>query len=288
VNVRLVPFALALLWGFNWPAVKLGLTEIPPFSLRGFGLGFGAALLFAFAALRGSVLTLPRPVWRDVAVGGLLSVAVFNLAATFSQLTTTTSRAAILTFTMPLWSALLARIVLGERIDGRKALALGIGAVGIGLLALPILAGDGSKWGLVFPLIAATGWAAGTIWQKRFPVAGDRIVITAWQLLVAMVCAWAGAALFGETPHLWPLSAPVAAAFVFHVIGAMAIAYVLWFSLLAQVSATVSALTTLMVPVVGVLSAMALVGDRPTSLDWVGFAAILLAAALVLVRFERP
>jgi drug/metabolite transporter (DMT)-like permease len=246
MSVRLVPFALALLWGFNWPAIRVVLTEIPPWSLRGFGLGFGALLLFGVTALRGRRLSLPRAIWRDVAVAGFLAVAVFNISSAFAQLTTTTSRAAIITYTMPVWAALFARLALGERIDARKGMALAVGAAGIALLALPILQGSGSKWGLIFPLTAAVAWAAAIVWQKRFPVEGDRIVITAWQLLLGSCVAWTGALVFRETPHLWPLSGTVTAAFAFHVIGATALAYVLWFSMLDRVGATTSALTTLM------------------------------------------
>jgi drug/metabolite transporter (DMT)-like permease len=70
------------------------------------------------------------------------------------------------------------------------------------------------------------------------------------------------------------------------VVVATALAYVLWYRLLASASATVSSLTTLAVPVVGVLGAMALVGDRPSALDWAGFALVLAGAAVVVLRLS--
>jgi drug/metabolite transporter (DMT)-like permease len=66
------------------------------------------------------------------------------------------------------------------------------------------------------------------------------------------------------------------------------VAYVLWYRLLASATATVSSLTTLAVPVVGVLGAMALVGDRPSATDWVGFILVLGGAALALLRVGKP
>jgi drug/metabolite transporter (DMT)-like permease len=285
--VAVIPFALALLWGLNWPAIRLCLTELGPWSLRTVGLGLGALILFAIAAFRGTSLRLPRDVWRDVFVVGLLTVAVFNISTAFAQLTTTTSRAAILTFTFPIWSTLGAALVLGERLDQRKATALVLAALGIGLLALPVLQGAGSKWGLVFPILAALGWAAGTIYQKKRPVAGDRLVITAWQLVVGAVAACLGLILSGETPRVLPHSGLVMGALAFHIVLATALAYLLWFTMLARLPASTSALTTLMIPVIGVLSAMALVGDRPVPADWIGFAAILAAAALIMLRVSR-
>ena len=90
----------------------------------------------------------------------------------------------------------------------------------------------------------------------------------------------------GLADESWPgrLSAPVAASLAYHIVIATAFAYVLWYRLLDSATATVSSLTALAVPVVGVLGAMALVGDRPGALDWLGFAAVLGAAALVLLR----
>ncbi len=177
--IRWVPIALAVLWGLNWPAIRIALTAVPPWSLRAVGLGCGAALLFLAARWLGRSFAIRREMRARLLVAGLLNIAVFNLATTFAQLATTTSRAAVLTFTMPLWSALLARAVLGERLDRTKAIALAVGMLGLALLAIPVLAGGGSAWGMVFPLVAAWGWAAGTVFQKWKPIQAEGLVATA-------------------------------------------------------------------------------------------------------------
>jgi drug/metabolite transporter (DMT)-like permease len=294
--MRLIPFVLALAWGLNWPAVKIALSVFPPFTLRAFGLGIGALLLLLFALLRGKRL-LPQPsAWRGVIVGGVFTVAVFNMSTAIAQLNTTTSRAAVLTFTMPMMSALLSWLIVGEQLDRRKIAALVSGLAGIMVLALPVLesalaAHDVAAYkGLGFPLIAAFGWAAGTVYLKRWPVAGDRIAITAWQLLIGAACGAAGALVLGESLPSRPLPDRVVAALTLHIVFGTAIAYWLWFILVERVSATVASLTTLMVPVVGVLSAMALVGDRPSVSDWIGFALVLGGAGLIVLgpSIARP
>jgi drug/metabolite transporter (DMT)-like permease len=119
---------------------------------------------------------------------------------------------------------------------------------------------------------------------KRWPVQGDRITITAWQLLIGAGCGVAGGAGRRRTAAGWPPSPRVAAALAFHVVFATAMAYWLWFGLAERVSATVSSLTTLAVPVVGVLGAMA-AGGRPAGrADWMGFALVLGGAALTLLQ----
>jgi drug/metabolite transporter (DMT)-like permease len=279
--VRFIPVCLAVLWGFNWPAVKTALSEVQPFGLRMVGLGVGAVLLALVAAAAGRSLRIPRASWRPLVIAGIFNIAGFNLATVFAQLNTSTSRAAILTFTTPLWAILLAYLFLGERLDRAKTIALMIGLVGIAALAVPLVGGQSSVLGLVFPMVAAVSWAAGTVYQKARPIAGDRMAATAYQLLIAAVVAGAGFLLSGETlpAHL---SARVWTALGFHIIGATAIAYLLWFTLLDRLTVGAASLTTFAIPVVGVLSAMALVGDRPTSLDFIGFAAVLAAAAVAM------
>ena len=288
----LIPPLLALTWGLNWPAVKIMLTVLPPFLLRGVGLGGGAVLLLAAAVIVGRRALPLRQDWPGIALGGVLNVAVFNLCTAWAQLNTSTSRAAVLTFTMPMMSAVLAWGLLGERLDRRGALALLLGSVGIALLAWPALQavrqGQAHAWiGLAMPLTAALAWALGSIAIKRRPLAGDAMVTTAWQLLIGAALGLGLAVATGEAwPSVW--TTRVLWALAFHICFSTAIAYVLWFMLLAQASVTVSSMTTLAVPVVGVLGAMALVGDRPSLLDGLGFVLVLGGAGLILVRIGQP
>ena len=116
---------------------------------------------------------------------------------------------------------------------------------------------------------------------------GGRIAITAWQLALGAACTGVGAWAAGEHwPRTWPPRALVVLAF--HVLVSTALAYVLWWRLLASTTATVAALTTLAVPVVGVLGAMVLVGDRPAPADWLGFVLVLAGAGLVLAPPAPP
>ena len=297
----LIPPLLAIAWGLNWPAVKIMLSVLPPFAARGLGLGAGVVLLVGLALWRRLPLWPQRAAWPAVAIGGVLTVAVFNICTAFAQLSTSTSRAAVLTFTMPLMSAALAWWLLGERPDRRGALALALGGAGVVVLAVPVLQGlatplagasgaagaagssGPSAWGLLLPLGAALAWALGTVATKRWPPPGERIVLTAWQLGIGAAVAAVASLLFGERlPTVWPT--PVLLALAWHVFVATAVAYVLWYRLLASASATVSSLTTLAVPVVGVIGAMALVGDRPSGADWLGFGLVLGGAALAVLR----
>lgn len=320
---RLIPLTLALAWGLNWPVVKIVLGGMPPFTFRAVGLGGAAVLLMALALARRTPLWPTRADVPGVLLGGVLTVAAFSMCTAFAQLLTSTSRAAVLTYTMPMISAVLSRLFLGERLAGRHHAALALGAVGIAVLAWPVWQGllgagagadlgagtvagvaagvvgvaatgaavsehaaRGSAWlGLLLPLLAASAWAAGSVAAKRWPLQGDRVVNTAWQLAIGGVVGVLGAVAYGENLPS-QLSGPVWLGLIYHIVIATAWAYVLWFQLLDRLSATVSALTTLAVPVVGVLGAMLLVGDRPSLLDGLGFMLVLSGAALAVVRLR--
>ncbi len=302
MRLPLTPLVLALAWGLNWPAVKVMLSALPPFTMRWLGLGGGALLLVGLALAQRRALWPPREGWAAIAVGAA-TVVGFNFCTAFAQLETSTSRAAVLSFTMPMLAALIAWGWLGEKPGRRGLLALAVGSAGIAVLAWPVLRGLGQGAalrcvvqsmpphgmvqsmplrGMVFPLLAALAWALGTVASKRWPPVGDRLAVTAWQLGLAAACGVAAAALAGERlPVVWPV--PVVGALAFHIVIATALAYVLWYRQLERLSATVSSLTTLAVPVVGVLGAMALVGERPGAADALGFVLVLGGAALVLV-----
>jgi poly(hydroxyalkanoate) depolymerase family esterase len=275
--------ALGLMWGLNWVAVRVALDEIPPWTLRAAGLGCGAFVLLVLALLRGRPLAVRRDQVGRLFVSGLLTVAGFNILVTFAQLYATTSRAAIVTYTMPVWAVLFAWIALGERPDRRRWTALVLGAAGLALLALPLVAAGRFSVGLVFALGAGVSWAAGTVFLKRYPIDGAPLAVAAWQLAVGAGVAIAGMLAAEGLPRWSAPGAAVGIAFGYHVVIAMAAAYFLWFEVVARLPAGVAALGVLMVPVVGVLGATTLLGERPSAADLAGFALVLAAASLSLL-----
>jgi drug/metabolite transporter (DMT)-like permease len=274
------PVLLALLWGFNWPAIKIALSELPPFVLRSIGLGSASLLLLGVALLLRRRLAIDRTSLLPLLVAGVLNIAGFNIFTAFAQLSTTTSRAAILTYTMPIWSVVLATLILHEPIGREKLTAVVVGAAGIGLLAIPVFE-SGETLGVILPLLAALAWALGTIVLKKWPLNGDPIATTAYQLMIGAAISIICMLISGQTAPP-SVSHVVAGAMLFHIVGATAGAYLLWFTILSRNAASTSALLSFAVPVVGVLSAMLLVGDRPNLAYVVGFTAILAAPVLTV------
>jgi drug/metabolite transporter (DMT)-like permease len=270
-------WAAALFWGLNWPAIKFLLTGASPWTLRAAGLAGGAALLAAATIALGQSLSVKREDWGKILIAGLLNCAAFNILSAFAQMSLTASRAAILTYTMPLWSVLFAWIVLSEPIDRLRAFALVLGAGGIVLLAHPfwdVITSGQLPLGLVYVLGGAVAWAAGTVYMKWSRPIGDPLGLTTWQFAVGAIAATLGMLAF-ETPRLELWRPEIAATFAFNVVFPQAAAYALWFTLMARVSASTAALGTLLVPVCAVTASSLLLGERLGMLDLAGFALIL-------------
>jgi drug/metabolite transporter (DMT)-like permease len=284
--LALIPL-LGMLWGFNWPAVRVGLDEIPPWTLRTAGMLLAGLLLVGVALLLRRPLAVRRAHWLRLTVAGLLSIAAFNVLLAFAQLSALTSRAAIVTFTMPVWAALLARVVLGEPLDRTRLAGLGLGLAGLAVLGWPLLRAGELSIGLLYALLAGVSWAAGTVLTKRLPVAAPPLTIAAWQLLIGAAAGGIGMIVFEGLPSPRPLSPATVAALAYHVLLAQALAYALWFEVVPRMAAGAATLGTLMVPAFGVLGATVVLGERPTTTDYLGLVLVVGAAATILLP-SRP
>ncbi len=272
---------VALMWGFNWVAAKYVLRDLSPWTFRTLSFGLGGAVLLLVARSSGISIDLKdRRARLHVAVAGLLNVGGFGICSAFAQLGTTTSRTAICVFTMPIWTTLLARLLLRERLDRWRGTSLLLGAGGLLVLLWP-LAREGVPVGVLFALASALSWAAGTVYLKWARVEAHPIAIAGWQLAAGAASVLFGLAAAGVDTRAGLHVLPMAALAYSAMIGS-ALAYVLWFNALARQPASTAALGTLLVPVVGVAASALLLGDRPSAADLEGFALILMAALCAL------
>ena len=142
---------------------------------------------------------------RISSLPSVLNIVGFSLFTAFAQLTAATSRVTILAYTMPIWAALLARFVLGERFTVNRSISLALCVSGLAVLVYP-LAEHGIPGGLLLAIGAGVSWAAGTIYQKWARIDGDPVGVAAWQVAVGFLIMAACVLIFEGTPHLWPVS----------------------------------------------------------------------------------
>ena len=283
---------LALFWGLNWPAVRIALNEIGPWTLRSLGLAAGAAVLLVLARIRQGRILPDRGEWLPILAAGLFSITLFNLLLAFAQLMAPTSRAVIVTFTQPIWTVIFARLLLGERIDNRRWAGLALGSLGLLCLGWPLLQAGTFGLGLTLALVAGVSWALGTVLTKRFPVTTPAVIMTAWQLVAGAAVATIGMVLFepqtlteGINWRAWPTETWIALGH--HILLSHALAYSIWYSMLARLPAGTMSLSMLMVPAIGVVTSVLILGEQPTLTDLAGLVLMTAAAGAVNLPARR-
>ena len=272
---------LAFAWGANWPAIKIGLEELSPWGYRLIGFTISAVFLLTLVKLRGLPLAVPRgPIRWHIVVSSALNIVAFGLFSTFAQLTASTGRVAVVTYSFPVWASLLGWLVLGERLNRNAIVGLALCIAGLGVLVYPVL-GSEALIGLSLSLACAMTWAVATIYLKLTKLPSD-LAITTWQLIFAAVVMAILFPIFQGWPTFEPVSLRSTLAVIFSGIVGTGLAYVWWFRIAGILPAAAASLGTLAVPVIGVVSAAVLLGERPDTAEIVGFALIFAAAACVI------
>ena len=279
--------ALTLAWGFNWTALKVALTEVPPWTFRSLCLGLGSGVLFAALRAGGQRLVLPHGNWRRLWLLALLNITSWNMLVAFGVAMIPSGRAAIVAYTMPVWAVPLSVWLLRERITRAKLAGLALGLGGLALLLAESFIGLGrAPLGSLLIVGAAVSWALGTVLQKRFPVGLPVGLYTAWIMLLGGVPIIAGALLFEDWRALREVGVKAWLGTAYNVFVAFAFAHWAWIKIATSVPVSVFSISMLLIPVVGVVSGMLFLGERP---NWTEYAALalVLAALLTVLRPGR-
>ncbi|SIT05341.1 DMT family transporter [Insolitispirillum peregrinum] len=276
---------ISLCWGLNWPAIKILLGYLPPFTLRALAFTAGAVLILAIARLSGNRLRVAHSDITPLVLGGLLNVLVFNLFTTYGQLTMATSRAAVITFTMPVWTTLLAIPVLKEKPGPRQWVGLVCGMSGLAVLLGPHGLDQGI--GPFLMLGAAVSWALGTVLMKRRPWSTPPMVVTGWQYVLSAVPLVLLAAWHDPMPDFSILPAKAWVALGWHISLSICLAQVLWYKVIRRASAGEATIGTLLIPVIGVTGSLLILGETLTWSLLIALGLIVAAVAAGVLPFPR-
>jgi probable blue pigment (indigoidine) exporter len=248
-------------WGLTWPFSKYLLTMLPPFSMRTLCGAVGCVIAFGLAALRRERLIPPAPQWGRLLLFSLLNYGAFIALTAKALAWLTASEAVVITYTLPIWAAILAWPMLGERPTLRQGMAILLGLGGVALMVdLGAVQTDPRQLpGAAMALGAAILFALGTVIAKRHPLALPPITSVAWQAMLGIIPV--GLLALTESPRLAALTQPGWAAILYISIFPMTIAYLTWFRALRLVSAATAATTVLISPMIGVIGSTLMLGD---------------------------
>ena len=270
--------ALTLMWGVNWPMMKLSLRELTPLYFRAVTMTAGALWLYVFYRARGLRMLPVGSEWRSVVTLGIPNMLGWHTVSILGVQELASGRAAILGFTMPIWTVVIGVVFLGERLTRRVAFAAVAVAVAITLLtANEFTALAGRPLGVAWMALAALLWAVGTLMMRRARLTLPVETLTVWMMILASVCLWVIAGVSEPWPA-WQFSNAMWVSLVYGAFINYGFAQIIWFGLARNLPPATSAMSIMAVPLVGTLAATVIVGEAP---HWQDFAAIVFVMAAI-------
>ena len=275
---------ITVLWGVNFPSLKVAVSEFPPWSFRVLCVVCGATGLLSIAHfVFGHSLRVPKGELRKLAIAAILNITGFQLCVAFGLLLVEAGRGAVVAHTMPLWATIFAAIFLGERLTMARCLGLALGLGGLFILVGKDLVGlEGSPHGMGLILCAAISWGAGTVVIKSQIWTTPVIVLTGWQFILGGVPILIGMLIFESNVEYQPLSINAWIAILYSAFVPMIVCHLLWYTLIGMLPTAIAAISTLAIPIVGVYSSALLLGEQVGTREWISLALVVVAIGIVL------
>ena len=280
-------FVAAVLFGSSVVAVRVAVQNVPPLSLAVLRFGQGG-LLLVFVLLLIGARDLLRVRWRDLPLLLLLGAvlfAVFPVSFNASLRLIEASRGALILATIPLWSALLARIARSERLAPRQVAGVLLSLAGVGLALAE--RGVGSQGGLgslvgdgLMLVTALCGAAYAVLAQRAFARYGA-LTVTTYAMVLGTLLLLPAALAEGLVGVLPQLDRQTVALLVFLGVFGGALGFFLWTFALTRLTPTQVAVYINLNPLVAIVLAAALLAERLTIVFAAGFGAVLVGVLLV-------
>ena len=261
---------LSVLWGGSFFFAEIALEDLPPFTVVAGRVGFGAIALIAVVYVTGQRMPSAAGVWLSFFIMGVLNNAIPFTLIVWGQQYIESGLASILNATTPIFTVLVAHVLTSdEKLTGGRLAGVGLGLCGVVLLIGPeALAGLGAAGlGQLAVLAAALSYAFAGVFGRR--LRSLPTTVAAAGMVTASTAIMVPLALWLEAP--WTLSPGPAA--IWATLGvallSTALAYLIYFRILAAAGATNLLLVTFLIPVSALLLGMGFLGERP---DWTAFA----------------
>jgi drug/metabolite transporter, DME family len=271
----------AVLWGLLGPVSRYALGDgVSPLESAFWRAVMGGVLFGVHAAVTGHVRIARRDLAATVGFG-VVGIAVFFAAYQRAVQEGGAALASVLLYTAPVWVALLSTVLLGERLTGRKTMAMGMATAGV--VGIAMVGGGGVRmsgaalfWGLLSGWVYATYYIFGRRYFPRYHAA--TLFLYAYPVGAAGLLPWVHFA--HKTPVAW-------AALAFVGVVPTYLAYLAYSAGLKRVEATRAATVATMEPVISAIFAYALWGERLGTAGY-AFAALVLAGVCLMVTGGAP
>jgi drug/metabolite transporter (DMT)-like permease len=272
---------LTLVWGLNWPIMKVGVTGFPPLTFRSLSMLIGLPVLGIALVLMKIPFRIPRSHWRELFTLAVFNMFVWHVLVILALPMLSSGRAAILGYTMPIFSAICGVIWFNAPLRARQW--LGVAAAGVGVLLLlwnELSHLSGQPVGVLMVLVAASTWAYGTQRLRHTPMPVPTLTIAFWMTCMTTVLLTVLACVFEQ--DRWQMPAESTQwAILYNALGVFAFAQAAWLTLARGLPPVASTLSVMFIPVLGVFSGVWWLGEVLHWQDWT--AVVLMVAAIASV-----
>ncbi|PCR91527.1 DMT family transporter [Natrinema ejinorense] len=277
---------LAVLWGFSFPAISVGLESLPPLLFAAVRYDIAAVILLTYAALRVDDWVPTRRNDLVAVVGGGVFLIGGNGLLFIGQQTVPSGVAAIIQGLVPIVTALWAIVLLGERLSPLGAVGAAIGFFGVGLVVQPdpsnLLGGDAAGRLLVVGQVCSVA-LGGVLIQRAGPTI-ERASLVGWSMFVGGFVLHTVSFGAGEFPSPDVLVPTAVGAVVYLGVFATAIAFLIYFRVLEEHGAFEAALIGYLVPIVATIAGVVLLDETVGTMTIAGFGLVVVGFALLKRR----
>lgn len=278
--------ALTVAWGINWPIMKAGVAGFPPLSFRALSLWLGIPVLGLALWVMKVPFRIPRGEggthWRELLWLAATNMFVWHACIILAVQSLSSGRAAILGYTMPIFSALLGAWLFQNVMPRRGWLGVCAAALGVLLLLWHEFTRlSGNPQGVVLALVAAATWALGTQNLRRTTLPVATLTLSFWMTVMTAVVMTVLALLF-EKPDWRAMPTTTAWAVLFNAVLIFGFAHAAWFHLARSLPPVASTLSVMMIPVLGVFSGAWWLGEVLHWQDWAAVGLMVASIATVL------
>jgi drug/metabolite transporter (DMT)-like permease len=273
---------LTLIWGINWPIMKIGVTGFPPLTFRMLCLWLGTPVLgLALLAMK-VPFRIERRHWRELLVLAVFNMFIWHALIILAVQSLSSRRSAILGYTMPIFSAVLGALVFGDQLTKRTWGGVAAASLGVILLLWHEVANlSGKPAGVLLALTAASTWALGTQLLRRTTMPVPTLAISFWMTFMTAGVISVLAFVFEREQWLTPSSSNWSA-IGFNALLVFGFAHAAWFYLARSLPPVASTLSVMLIPVLGVFSGALWLGEVLHWQDWAAVGLMMLSIAAVL------
>jgi drug/metabolite transporter (DMT)-like permease len=278
---------LTVVWGFNWPVMKVGVTGYPGLTFRALSILLGLPVLAAALLFLKVPFRVPRRHWPELLWLAFTNMVVWHIAIIFAVQNLSSGRAAILGYTMPIFSAVIGALFFSAVLSRRAWAGVAAAALGVALLLWHEFTGlSGHPLGVALALLAACVWALGTQLLRRSRIDVPTLSLSFWMTVLTGLSLGVVAAIFERDQWGVP-STPVLWAIVYNAVLIFGYAHAAWFYLARGLPPVASTLSVMFIPVLGVFSGALWLGEVLHWQDWAAVILMMVAIASVLLP-ARP